>query len=821
MTSPAGGNPTCPPGFAARSSICFLALSALLSAFLASCSPLSQRVQGLPSGLPPFQLTASESVGQTFVAWDDGLSGIEIYLLPGEASAGQLVLHLRESSQSQADLASGSLSTADVRAPGFYHFGFSPLPSSRGRYYYALVEMQGTGRVGVGAAAGNSYLDGALYVNGSPVDAQAAFGLDYSLPSYLLGLAQEAARWLAALALGIFLFLLPGWALLTFLWAGFAEFPWLGKAGIAAGLSLALYPLLLLWTHLLGIQIGALVAWVPGLLACATLLWHSRGQHLRDFRARLSAWRSSGNFAPDLVGVLLLGLVFGARFWVVRGLDLPLWGDSYQHTVITQLLIDHGGLFDSWKPYADLTSFDYHFGFHSAAAAFHWLSGASAARSVLWAGQILNGLAALCLYPLAYRLTRNRWAGVVALLLGGLLSPMPMFYTNWGRYTQLGGQVILSAAVLLAWFALEQDRRSPASFLLASIAWAGLALTHYRVIVFAIAFLPAALALQILSRRGRKAMVSLLLLAGGSFLLFLPWFVHLYGGKLFLYLSRMLGTLPAQVSPAIQQSNQIGDLSYFLPWEMWLVLALAAVWALIRRERNMLLVIVWWLVVLLSANPQWLGLPGLGLITNFAVLIALYIPVSVLGGTVIGHLAAARPRWAWLVFAGVLGLGLWGTWLRAGDIDKSEYSLATRPDLRAAAWIAAHTAADARFLVNSFSAYGNTVVVGSDGGWWLPLISGRGTTLPPINYASEQGTRPDYVQWVNALTRTVADEGVASEKTLAALAERGVGYVYIGQREGRVNYGGPDVLSPSSLLSSPHYRPVYHEDQVWIFAVVP
>jgi hypothetical protein len=52
------------------------------------------------------------------------------------------------------------------------------------------------------------------------------------------------------------------------------------------------------------------------------------------------------------------------------------------------------------------------------------------------------------------------------------------------------------------------------------------------------------------------------------------------------------------------------------------------------------------------------------------------------------------------------------------------------------------------------------------------------------------------------------------------LRERGVTHVYIGQRQGRLNYDGPGILEPRQLLASPHFRPVYHEDRVWVFEVV-
>jgi len=147
------------------------------------------------------------------------------------------------------------------------------------------------------------------------------------------------------------------------------------------------------------------------------------------------------------------------------------------------------------------------------------------------------------------------------------------------------------------------------------------------------------------------------------------------------------------------------------------------------------------------------------------------------------------------------------------------HALVTRPDIRAAEWIQENTPQDARFLVNSFFAYDDTVIVGSDGGWWLPLLAQRQTTLPPLTYGSEGGPRPDYVQWINALTTEIQNKGIAHPDVLALLRERGVTHVYIGQRQGRVNYGGPYVLEPGQLLASPNFRLVYHQDRVWVFEV--
>ena len=88
------------------------------------------------------------------------------------------------------------------------------------------------------------------------------------------GLAGEGLAWLGIMAVAFFLFILPGWALLRVLWSD----PLSGgeRWGLAGGLSLALYPLLLLWTDLLSIHPGPALAWVPPLAALAILAWKSR-----------------------------------------------------------------------------------------------------------------------------------------------------------------------------------------------------------------------------------------------------------------------------------------------------------------------------------------------------------------------------------------------------------------------------------------------------------------------------------------------------------------------------------------------------------------
>jgi hypothetical protein len=802
----------------------------IISLALLSCSPVVRPEQLSRAEL--FHVTRGNSIGQTFFARFRGLSGIQVLLQPNGEKSGYVNLALFNDPLERAPRATSRIPLEAVTHPDFYTFKFPPQVDSENQDYYIEISLDSDTPLEVGIGPGDTYLNGAFYHQDVPQDKQLAFRLAYDPGQSALGLALLALSWSGILGIAAILFVLPGWALLGVLMPAWKERSWGEKLALAAGVSLAIYPILFLWADLAGLHLRPLYAWLPALAGAGALLWRNRrwpaGIINQSNLASVREWLYA--IPPqNYLTLLIIALIVANRFWVIRNLSVPLWGDSYQHTMIAQLLVDNGGLFNSWQPYAELQTFTYHFGFHSLVAVFHWITNLPMPAATLWTGQILNILAVISLLPLAYKVGKSRWSGLLSLLLAGLLSNMPMVYLNWGRYTQLAGLVILPVAAYILWSIFENERLDWRSIGLTWILMGGLALTHYRVLVFGILFTVALfLFYSVGSKKYLIGSIHRLALSGiGAALIFTPWLIHVFRGKILQIFFNQVTTSPDNLSEFTQQYNAIGDLFTYLPALMWMLLPLALAWGFWRRERNFAILALWWLLVLLAANPQWFGLPGAGSITNFAVFISAYLPVTILLAAglawLIDEIAVSErirsARIPALVLALTVALGLWGSSLRLNNIDVAQHALVTRPDLQAAEWIREHTPEDAVFLVNSFFAYGGTSVVGSDAGWWLPLLARRSTTLPPLTYASEGGPRPDYREWVNSLTAEILQAGIADPKVLDKLARRNVTHVYIGQQQGQVNYSGPR-LTAAALQESSHFKEIYHQDRVSIFEFV-
>lgn len=641
------------------------------------------------------------------------------------------------------------------------------------------------------------------------------------------------------------LYTTPGLFLLRLLWPrehalGLAE-----HLALAIGVSVALPPLLLLLAQQLGLPWGAAATW--GYVALCSVAWAALA--LRAARKQRAGWA-----AFDLPSLIVLGVSLAAllvRLYTARDLRVGLLGDSYQHTLMAQLLVEHQGLFHSWQPYAPLTTFTYHFGFHANVAFVHYLAGVDVPRSLVLTGQVLNALTVPLIFVLVRALGGTRWAAVWAALIVGFVGNIPAFYVNWGRYTQLAGQLVLMALVV-CWVTLAHNK-SPGRtswqhlafswrlVLLAGLLTATIILTHYLVTALAALFVLSYLVLLILSRRDlRLAGVLVLRVVPAALLgmlLALPWLLNVLRGQL---LRNANGMVSGKSGQAV--ITQMSALEPVVPrYVNGAVLALALAGLLLaawRRDWRMLVPAVWAALLVLIVVPYVAGLPGAGVIDSVTGLGTLFIPTALLAGYALGavqewlaqvtgrlRLPDALPTA--LAAAAMFVVLVLYTGPQAQMV-RDTTALVSAADFTALDWIKANTPADAHFLVNSFPAYGGTLAAGTDAGWWLPLLAGRWASLPPLTYGSEQGERANYQKHLNNFLVALRGSPLSDARPIAidlttrsaqnALRSAGITYIYNGAHP-YPGKGAADRFDSAVLRASPLFTLVYDRDGVEIFQV--
>lgn len=820
LTTP-GGTSLHGPTTRAALLIRLAALCAAL-ALLGGCAKLAPPPP--PAGSLP--LTASQTLSQSFVAYDPGLVALEVTLAPAEPGDGTIELRLRDE-PGGAVLATASLPVAAVTRQAPYRFQLSAPVARAPADLLAELTVSGGGSVTAQTWTGDANTDGTLFRGAQPERGDLMLAPRYGGLAFAAGWLGRLGWWALLALAAAALFVLPAWALLDAAWGGFAAQPLATRATLALGAGVAVAPLPILWTDAVGLHPGPWHAWLPVALAAAWLgvrAWRRRGRP-----APRTAVESEERWAQVAL-VAVTALLVGSRFFMLHQVEAPLWGDSYQHTMIAQLVLDRGGLFDSWQPYAPYTTLTVQFGFPAHVALMAWLTGGDSVAMTLVAGQVINVAAALSLYPLARRLAGgNPWAGVAAVLVAGMLSPLPGFYVNWGRYAQLAGQAALPAALWLTWALLEEEGQRWGLAALLGATVSGMLLSYYRTAFFYAPFV--ALLLLVVAaprwlRAPRRAVADSIALAISGAVcvaLFLPWALNVSGSSLATKVAEGTATsvpIAEAVRADYQQWRQVAD---FVPLGLLLLAGGAALAGLVRRRWMLAALAPWTLLVASVAAGQLIDMPGASLMQSFAVIIALYIPVGLACGWPIGALltwAARRIGAAGLpLAAAALAVTALAATPGQATLVAPSYEIVTRPDREAMAWIAANTPPDARFLVNGFRIYGGTSAVGADGGWWIPLLARRANTMPP-QYAllNEQPSPADYTERVVGLVAALEQSSPASPAGEAALCAEGITHVYIGQGQGQVGWGGQSLLSLDALRASPAFTLVYQRDLVSIFA---
>lgn len=810
----------------------FFPLALLLTFALAGCVTLKdpEATQDQSSEVVDV-VSPQATVGQTLVSRRARLNGIWLWLtLPPEATeqAGTLLVELYASPRAEVLLASARLSLSEIKRSIPVLFPFPAQPDPPGQSYYLQLstdqaEVQARGR------SGDVYIQGSAFKNNIPVPGDLAFRLNYEYGANavledLVALLQNA--WLL-IPLGLILFL-PGWLILDI--SGLAERYDAGeRAALSLGLSMGIIPLAMTWTSLLHIQWSR-----TGLLfACGVLsalaFWRRRD------RITLGHFSLPSMHSLALVAILLLTLF--VRFAMVRDLAAPPWVDSVHHAALTRLILDQGALPESYAPYIQIETASYHSGYHIILAAFLWLSKLPLEQGMLFFGQVINALAALAVYLFTTTLTRDRTAGVMAALIAGLFTPMPAYYTSWGRYTQLTGLLLLPAAITLLLRLLEATENQPCAqkgkqlgklVIMAGITIAGLILVHYRVAAFVASWLVADLltrlpgyfrrtvpdvSVEYPARRMISRNLFWLTSAGMmGLLLSLPW------------LSEALTSLLLPKWSAWSSASTRPDLFSDFTWTYlntaWgkpamLLAALGLIITLIRQPRLFFTVIIWVTVLFTLANLGSLGLPGSGFVNNTSVEIMLFMPLALLGGYFLSQPVALFKRYAPASWRASALVTLW----LAGTLTAVFAARALLPilnpitflfraaDRPAMEWIAANIPEHETLLINPF-AWGYGLYAGNDGGYWITSLAGRPSMPPPVLYGLDND--PEKIRHINQFSQQVIDRGADPNGLHELMLAENLRYLYIGAR------GGP--LSPQALLDSQLFELQYSQEGTWVFS---
>jgi hypothetical protein len=612
----------------------------------------------------------------------------------------------------------------------------------------------------------------------------------------------------------IAIFTLPGWFCLTF-GDAWKDWPGLQRWIVAAGVSIAFYPLLFYWGRLLPWLTLGPYKMAGLLLACGlAVAWKQR----RDWHSliTLTGW--------EWLAVAAMAMTVFTRFWMVRDLPYPAWSDSLHHTLLTHLTALQGRLPTTMEPYFPVLLDEYHLGLYSISATVEWLAQVPAHTALLWTAQALNGLCGIGVYLVLDR-KMGRAGALVGTVVVGLLSHQPAYYVNWGRFTQLSSQVILLIAWVVSWETITLWRRAwPAQrcavlwrTAMAAMLCAAVFLLHFRVAAFYLSLLGLTWVWELWKARSetgkRWFVLGSALLAAVALLLVLPaaWAaVHAFIVK------------QASLSSVTAATAQVVREGYFeFPWESvpilaareWLlvVAVLCAVLSLLRRNGLVGLTLLWTASLYVMANTYHLGI-GFPNLTNLgAVLIMFYLPIVVVVGTAVEEMLqllgrARRETVARALVALILFAGFAASHLRVLEIEPHRYFV-TSEDVEAMQWIAAHTDEDALFAVNTYFWFPHHPH-GTDAGYWIPYFTSRDMTAAVMLLSL---TPPGYQASVVQLSE--AEEVLAAgSASLEGLRSLGVDYIYIGAKG---DFSGPS-LDAAELSADTDAKLVYQTPHVAI-----
>lgn len=532
---------------------------------------------------------------------------------------------------------------------------------------------------------------------------------------------------------------------------------------------------------------------------------------------RLTQW------TERLAWFALISLTAATRAAHIRHLVLPNWVDPIHHLMIVRLFLDRMAIPLSYDPFIPNSHAFYHWGFHAltalAALPLSQHDPFTLATFLLWWGQLLNALTPLALALGAWLLYRNRTAALLAAVLGSLVSWMPAYYVSWGRYTHLLGILLAPLFVHALW---RLHTRPAPRWWFATIWWGTwLALVHLRITVFVLT-LVLCLAVILVAQRAWRSLARWAVCGGLTAALLSPWLW-------WLIQQRPYAVILTKAPPTSTISTNLlwiphnaellalatGGFSVLLSDEhasLWLILA-SGLWALVlyvslwrkrahpltrRTVGAWLLLAAWCGLTAVAVYGRYLGIPSPSFVNEDSALITLFAPLSLAGGGLLAWVLHVwlKPHHARLAGALLaIVLAVWGAWTMR-DIVNPITVLATADDIAALRWVRDETPPNAFFAVPARHWQYN-IYVGSDGGYWLGVLTDRQSILPPALY-TVSGTR-EWIRERNALLETWARaDGLDDMALLEQLRAAGITHIFVGAKN--AHWAEPPANAPLELV---------------------
>jgi hypothetical protein len=771
-------------------------------------------------------ISNDHTIGQTILSRRPNFNRIQLWLQfsnNNQPLTGSTSIEIYKDQSDQVPLRVVQVQTSSIsnRSPTTIYF--QPLKDSQGQEYYIFLKTdESTLRI-LGRNE-DQYPFGQAWVDNQPQSSDIAFrlGYDYEITSFLFDLEKflEDIPFYFLVLLTIFL---PG-RLFLLVTALDRKFDWGARIALSIGISLSFLSIMILWTSQLGLHWSSISAWI--FFGAMVILYFGLWLYKFPRKVLNQPFKFKPQWATILVlsGIFILTLVL--RMIMVRDLATPAWVDSVHHGFISRLIYENGILPESYSPILEIETANYHAGFHSTFSFFLWLSGSDIPQGLLLFGQVLNALMVFGSYLFTYTFTKNPVAGIVAGLVTAIFSPMPAYYTSWGRYTQLAGLLILPAAFALLIFVLDNNwktahltlqigkKNSLSTILLAGLVSAGLFLTHYRVMAFLGLLILSYLLVSLLTRSVRREIkkwvmcLPVLFLIGLIAILFsFPWWPE---------------TIKTLFTPSLawsKPSNQkfFSDFSWSLLTSAsglytLIIAGLGWIWAIWTRQKFSIVILIWIISMFFTANLAALRLPGNGFINNTSVVISLFLPISCLCGYLVGWVYSgwktlSPKKWGFIVPLIFIGLFTILSYLAIPSIltiINPSTILTRQADIPAISWLDTHIPEEEKVLINPFS-WGYGIYAGGDGGYWISALSHHPTDPPPVLYGLDSNNSPSTSETSRNIIQTSGDPVQLRQQMI----KEKINYIFIGAKGG--------LLSPQSLMNDPNFKVIYIQNGAWIF----